>query len=239
MKKMDAEEIFGLGENPNETKEVPNHIGLYQKCLLCKDYGVSCNGPKLAALGDIMVVREFHRAIRVARKITLKAIADAAANISEYTVNDYFSHSVKDFKWTTVGAIDNALTSICGGRVGQPLSDNPCPASTSEIAEQIAAYEARLEEANREIARIQEKYSRKDASHIAAMEDQRRLFERMIDHLKSQLQKEEDQKKDYLRRIDSKNRIIAALVVAAVISFLTTTAYFIWDILHVGVGPLF
>lgn len=239
MKKIDSEEIFGLDENPNEMKEVPNHIGLYQKCLMCKDYGVSCNGPKLAALGDIMVVREFHRAIRVARKITLKAIADAAANISEYTVNDYFSHSVKDFKWTTVGAIDNALTSICGGRVGQPLSDNPCPASTSEIAEQIAAYESRLEEANREIARIQEKYSRKDASHIAAMEDQRRLFERMIDHLKSQLQKEEDQKKDYLRRIDSKNRIIAALVVAAVISFLTTTAYFVWDLLHVGVGPLF
>ena len=71
------------------------------------------------------------------------------------------------------------------------------------------------------------------------MEDQRRLFERMIDHLKAQLQKEEEQKKDYLRRIDSKNRIIAALVVAAVISFLTTTAYFIWDLLHVGVGPLF
>lgn len=239
MKKMNTEEIFGLGENPNDQDEAPNHIGLYQKCLLCKDYGVSCNGPKLAALGDIMVVREFHRAIRVARKITLKAIADAAANISEYTVNDYFSHSVKDFKWTTVGAIDNALTSICGGRVGQPLSDNPCPATTSEIAEQIAAYEARIAEAKQETARIQEKYSRKDASHIAAMEDQRRLFERMIDHLKAQLQKKEDQKKDYLRRIDNKNRTITVLVIAAIISFLTTIAYFIWDLLHAGVGPLF
>jgi len=114
MKKVENDTIGGLGsspnpmeENTNMTGETANHIGLYQKCLKCPDYGVTCNGPKLAALGDIMVVREFHRAIKVARGITLKDIAKAAPFISEYTVNDYFSHSEKDFKWTTVDVNDN------------------------------------------------------------------------------------------------------------------------------------
>ena len=120
-------------------------VGLYQKCLHCKDYGVSCNGPKLAALGDIMIVREFHRAIRDQRAIPMRLIYAAAEPISESTINDYFSHSEKDFKWTTVGCIDNALTAICGNRVGQPPMDHPCPASSTEIQAQIALFEGRID----------------------------------------------------------------------------------------------
>ena len=99
-------------EPPNLEAESPKKITLYQKCLNCPDYGVSCNGPKLAALGDIMVVRSFHREIRNKREIPMKLIYLAAPSISDSTINDYFSHSVKDFKWTTVGCIDNALTAI-------------------------------------------------------------------------------------------------------------------------------
>lgn len=229
MKKVVNDTIGGLGLSPNpidegqnQAGETANHIGLYQKCLNCPDYGVTCNGPKLAALGDIMVVREFHRAIKAARGITLKDIAKAAPSISEYTVNDYFSHSVKDFKWTTVGVIDNALTAICGNRVGQPLLDNPCPATSYEIT-------AQMEDLRQQIAAEQAKYelllqdcTRKAEEYIQQMAIQRKqhikeseVRERSVTYLRGQaerLQKDVDEAKaqssDYLKRIDEKNTVI-------------------------------
>ena len=211
-----------LAEEQNPTAEETKHIGLYQKCLNCQDYGVTCNGPKLAALGDIMVVREFHRAIKAARKITLKDIAAAAPTISEYTVNDYFSHSVKDFKWTTVGVIDNALTAICGNRVGQPLLDNPCPASSSEIISQMDDLRDQLEAANLECERLRAKNTQKDEKYIEQMAIQRKTHtetleskERSITYLRNQaerLQKDIDEERsqsaDYLKRIDDKNALL-------------------------------
>lgn len=211
-----------LAEEQNPTAEETKHIGLYQKCLNCQDYGVTCNGPKLAALGDIMVVREFHRAIKAARKITLKDVAAAAPTISEYTVNDYFSHSVKDFKWTTVGVIDNALTAICGNRVGQPLLDNPCPASSSEIISQMDDLRDQLEAANLECERLREKNTQKDEKYIEQMAIQRKTHtetleskERSITYLRTQaerLQKDIDEERlqsaDYLKRIDDKNALL-------------------------------
>lgn len=211
-----------LAEEQNPTAEETKHIGLYQKCLNCQDYGVTCNGPKLAALGDIMVVREFHRAIKAARKITLKDIAAAAPTISEYTVNDYFSHSVKDFKWTTVGVIDNALTAICGNRVGQPLLDNPCPASSSEIISQMDDLRDQLEAANLECERLRAKNTQKDEKYIEQMAIQRKTYtetleskERSITYLRNQaerlqkdIDKERSQSADYLKRIDDKNALL-------------------------------
>ena len=211
-----------LAEEQNPTAEETKHIGLYQKCLNCQDYGVTCNGPKLAALGDIMVVREFHRAIKAARKITLKDIAAAAPTISEYTVNDYFSHSVKDFKWTTVGVIDNALTAICGNRVGQPLLDNPCPASSSEIISQMDDLRDQLEAANMECERLRAKNTKKDEKYIEQMAIQRKTHtetleskERSITYLRNQAERlqrdideERSQSADYLKRIDDKNALL-------------------------------
>ena len=222
MKIIENDTSGGFGRSPNPTAEETNHIGLYQKCLNCQDYGVTCNGPKLAALGDIMVVREFHRAIKAARGITLKDIAAAAPTISEYTVNDYFSHSVKDFKWTTVGVIDNALTAICGNRVGQPLLDNPCPASSSEIISQMDDLRDQLEAANRECERLRAKNTQKDEKYIEQMAIQRKTHtetleskERSITYLRNQaerLQKDIDEERsqsaDYLKRIDDKNALL-------------------------------
>ena len=222
MKIIENDTSIGVGLSPKPLSEEPNFLGLYQKCLNCQDYGVTCNGPKLAALGDIMVVREFHRAIKAARGITLKDIAAAAPTISEYTVNDYFSHSVKDFKWTTVGVIDNALTAICGNRVGQPLLDNPCPASSSEIISQMDDLRDQLEAANLECERLRTKITRKDEQYIEQMAIQRKTHtetleskERSITYLRGQaerLQKDVDEERsqaaDFLKRIDEKNTII-------------------------------
>lgn len=214
------------GEPPNKQEIGQTNIGLYQKCLSCPDYGVSCNGPKLAALGDIMIVRDFHRAIRDTRGIPMKMIYLAAPSISEATINDYFSHSVKDFKWTTVGAIDNALTAICGNRVGKPLLDHPCPASSTEIREQFGQYEMQIQSLTAKNTELAEKVTQTKGKVIATREEVKEDYASRVQFLKDLCEKRQRDidemqtrhnaeiarmdavAKDYLSRIDEKNRLL-------------------------------
>ena len=224
------------GKSQKKDAVSKNSVGLYQKCLTCPDYGTTCNGPKLAALGDIMVVRSFHRAIRDQRSIPMKLIYLAASSISESTINDYFSHSAKDFKWTTVGCIDNALTAICGNRVGQPPLDHPCPASSTEIQSQIGEFHGRIEDLMQENFRLQEKVTETKGKIIATREEvkedyasrvqflkelciqrqgdidvlNRRLEEQKLSHQKD-LSHRDAIAADYLSRIDEKNKRIDGL----------------------------
>ena len=139
----------------NDISEAATPVPGWQKCLACSDYGVSCNGPSLGSLGNIDSVRSFHKAMRKARKIQIKAIVDAAPHISESTINEYFSNIVKDYKWTTVSAIDTALACICGNRVGSMPLDNTCPASSSDIRSQIAAAELKIAAAELKAAQFE------------------------------------------------------------------------------------
>lgn len=166
-----------IGFSPNITPESPNVIPGWQKCLACSDYGVSCNGPSLGSLGNIDSVRSFHKAMKKARKLTLKPIVKAAPSISEATIGEYFSNAVKDYKWTTVSAIDTALICTCGNREsGMPL-DNTCPASSSELRTQLAAAElkaaaAELKAAQHETnaAGLSERLASVKAKHISQIE---------------------------------------------------------------------
>lgn len=156
--------IQDIGLSPNLATESPNSVPGWHNCLDCADLGVNCNGPSLRTLGDIASARSFHKALRKQRKIPLKKIAEAAKNISEGTVNEYFSNAEKDYKWTTVFTICDALVSICGDRVGLPPLSNPCPASSSEVRSQmaaadlkLAAAELRAAQADATVADLQEK----------------------------------------------------------------------------------
>ena len=133
-----------LCTSPNLTPESPNSAPGWQKCLDCPDLGTACNGPSLRTLGDIASARAYHKALRKQRKIQLKRIAEAAHNISEATVNEYFSNVEKDYKSTTVFEICDALVAICGNRVGMPPLTNPCPSSSSEVRAQLAAAELKV-----------------------------------------------------------------------------------------------
>ena len=157
-----------LGSSPNPLPQTPNLFPGWYKCLHCDDYGTCCNGPSLGSLGDIASAREFHKAVRRAKGKHLKDISSVATSISEHTVNEYFSNAAKDYKLATVMAIDNALTAICGNRVGQPPLLHACPASSAEVKQQLAAAdlkvaaaemratqaEAEAREANRKLADI-------------------------------------------------------------------------------------
>ena len=136
-----------LGESLNATAIPTSVPPIFSKCLSCADYGATCRGFDLVSLGEIAAVRSFHKAMKKARTIPLKVIAAAAPIISEATVNEYFSNVAKDYKWTTVVAIDNALLSICGHRVGLPPIDHSCPSASSGFRNELAVAELKLSQA--------------------------------------------------------------------------------------------
>lgn len=138
-----------ISTSQNSIPESQNYIPGWYNCLECDDLGCSCNGPSLRTLGGIASARAFHKDLAKRRTINTKRVAKLVEDkISEATVYEYFSPADKDFKWTTVFIICDALISICGDRVGLPPLTNPCPASTAEVRNQLAAADLRIAEAN-------------------------------------------------------------------------------------------
>lgn len=159
----------------------------YTQCITCKDYGKNCKGPKLAALRTIANVREYHRRLRNYRKIPMKQIFQLTEHeISNATVKDYFSHEEKDFRWTTVSLIDNALTSICGDCIGVPPAFIPnCPATSSDVREKTDDIEKKLREAEAECLALQAKISDNKGKHIAQLEEYQKDQQERVEWLKA------------------------------------------------------
>lgn len=183
-----------LGENPTIPQEVPNQIPGWQKCLLCADYGAICNGASLGTFGNIASIRTFHKTIKKIRKIPLKAIANVATTISENTVNEYFSNVEKDYKVTTVMAIDAAISSICGNRVGLPPLDHACPTSSSEVRQQLAAAdmklaaaELRAAQSETDVDELRRRLTEVKGKHIAQLDQLRELHSKDTQWLKEDI----------------------------------------------------
>jgi hypothetical protein len=218
-----------FGFSPNATPQTPNVVPGWQKCLSCSDYGVSCNGPSLGSLGNIDSVRSFHKALKKARKLSLKVIADAAPTISDSTINEYFSNVIKDYKWTTVSAIDNALACICGNRVGAMPLDNTCPASSSEIRNQLAAAELKVAAAELKAAQgesdaagLMQKLAANKEKHIA-----------QIALLESAHAKDMEWMKNEVRLW---RRFAFVLLITGLILLACTVFYIGWDAAHPASG---
>ena len=215
--------------SPNPTPEAPNISPGWQKCLSCGDYGDTCRGPSLGSLGDIASVRSFHKAMRKARKLSLKAIRDVAPTISESTINEYFSNVVKDYKWTTIAAIDNALTAICGNRVGMPPLDHVCPASSSEMRNQLAAAELKIAAAELKAAQVEadaaglrEKLTEVKGRHIAQL---------------AQIEANHSRDMEWMKDDIRLWRRFAFLLLGVVLILLIMLVFYIgWDVAHPGSG---
>lgn len=225
-----------------EGENSPPQTAYYRKCVTCADYGRTCNGPKLAALRSIRLVRDFHREIRDVREIPMKTIY-ANTNVGKSTVDDYFSHSEKDFKWTTVADIDNALTIICGGRVGQQLLDAPCPVSSTELQQEreraaamVAAANNERDLAQAECQRLREKILAERDARSGAVEDARAEGQTKTDYLRDLAEKRYNLILSRDAEIKKLSIVIALLVIALLISSIGFAAYLAWDKLHPGVG---
>lgn len=222
-----TETNFGEDQNPVTTS--PNRVPGWQKCLPCMDYGSSCNGPSLNSLGDIASVRTFHKAMRKARNIPLKKVADAAPSISEKTVNEYFSNTDRDYKWTTVMAIDNAMLTICGNRYGLPPLNHACPASSSEFRQQIAAAEMKVAAAELKTAQseadmlqLQQKLTDTKGKHIAQIAQMEANHTKDVDWLKDEIR---------LWR-----RFAFLLLGIGIALLIALTSCVVWNIMHPGIG---
>lgn len=223
----EAENPITLSQNADP--ETASGIPGYWNCLTCGDLGSSCNGPSLRTLGDIATVRTFHKELRKVRKIPLRAIYEAAKQISETTINEYFSNAVKDFKWTTVSHIDHALLAICGNRVGMPPLDHACPASSADVRQQLAAAdlklaaaELRAAQSETDVIQLQQKLTYVKGRHIA-----------QIDKLESRHASDIEWLKNDVRLW----RRFAFLLLGIGIVLLVALVFYIgWDVAHPASG---
>lgn len=191
--------------------ELASAVPTYQRCISCESLGRTCGGPKLAALTAFEEVRAFHRLLRTVRGITLSRICAAAPQLGRGTVHDYFGHGGPDPKWVTVAAIDAALISICGDRVGEPPLEHTCPEAFADLHARNEALSRRLDEAEQEIARLTEALTAAELSNQERLRNQRGDLQTIIEQQNRMIEVLATEKADYLRRIDAKSQELTTL----------------------------
>ena len=161
--------------------------------------------------------------------MSLKAIAAAAPQISESSINEYFSNIEKDYKWTTVVAIDKALLTICGHRIGMPPLEHACPISSSEARQQLATADMNLAAANMTMANLQaecddlrRRMADSDGAHVVQLAELQIVQKNESDWLKNDIK--------LWRRIAF---ILLGIGLAVLVALLGYLAY---DIAHPGSG---
>ena len=183
----------------------------WTKCVDCPELGRTCNGYDIAALGSVEAVRTYHKSIRTARHFTETQIVRLVEKrIGSGTVHDYFLRGPIDPKWQTVAAIDAALVTLCGDRVGQPPLEIPCPATFSTLRERCDALSDRLDEAAAENARLTEALATAEENAQARLTNQRADLDKIIQLQQARIAALEAEKRDYLERNDRKREELEA-----------------------------
>ena len=183
----------------------------WTKCVDCPELGRTCNGYDIAALGSVEAVRTYHKSIRTARHFTEAQIVRLVENrIGSGTVHDYFLRGPIDPKWQTVAAIDAALVTLCGDRVGQPPLEIPCPATFAAHRERSEALAARLDEATEENARLVQALATAEENAQTRLINQRADLDQIIKLQQARIAALEAEKKDYLDRNDRKRAELEA-----------------------------
>lgn len=182
----------------------------WTKCVDCPELGRTCNGYDIAAIGTVEAVRTYHKSIRTARHFTEAQIVRLVEKrIGSGTVHDYFLRGPIDPKWQTVAAIDAALVTLCGDRVGQPPLAIPCPATFAAHRERSEALAARLDEATEENARLVQALATAEENAQLRLAHQRADLDKIIQLQQARIAALEAEKKDYLDRNDRKRQQLA------------------------------
>ena len=183
----------------------------WTKCVDCPELGRTCNGYDIAALGSVEAVRTYHKSIRTARHFTEAQIVRLVEKrIGSGTVHDYFLRGPIDPKWQTVAAIDAALVTLCGDRVGQPPLEIPCPATFATLRERCDALSDRLDEAAAENARLTEALATAEENAQTRLTNQRADLDKIIQLQQARIAALEAEKRDYLERNDRKREELEA-----------------------------
>lgn len=216
--------------SPDAPPETPGDTPLWHKCLSCEDWGISCRGFDITSLPDIESVRTADRAIRRAKGITQNAIADCAKKkISESTVGEYFGNEKKDFKFTTVITIHQAMLQVYSKMKGVPTPVHSCPASSSEMRNQmatadlkLAAAELKAAQSEADIAAVRQKLADTKGKHITQL---------------AQLEAAHQKDMEWLRNDVRLWRRFAFLLLGVGLILLICLVFYIgWDVAHPAGG---
>lgn len=181
------------------------------KCVDCPELGRTCNGYNIAAIGTVEAVRTYHKSIRTARRFTETQIVRLVENrIGSGTVHDYFLRGPIDPKWQTVAAIDAALVTLCGDRVGHPPLEIPCPATFAAHRERSEALSARLDEAMEENTRLAQALATAEENAQLRLTHQRADLDQIVKLQQARIAALEAEKRDYLERNDRKREELEA-----------------------------
>ena len=211
------------------TASLPSEDMPGAKCFHCNDFGKSCRGVHLTSFRTTDDVRAYHKAIRKAKGIHLKRVYEEARIISESTINEYFGAGTKDYKWTTVVSIHNALLVICADGSGIADLKHSCPASSSEIRNTIAAAELKLAAAELKVAQSE--------ADVAGL--MQRLADTKAKHIAQIEQIHESNEKDrawHRDQIRFWQRFAFVLLGVGVIILVCLLLYLGYDIAHPGSG---
>ena len=229
--------VSDTGILPSIAPETPESAPLWHRCLSCEDWGISCRGFDITSLDSTESVRHCHKAIRKAKNITIKAVADyAKGKIGESTVNEYFGSGKQDYKFTTVITIHNGLLYACSKRDGLPVPSHSCHASSSEARQQLAAADMKLAAADMKLADAELKLSQSEADMIQL---QQKLTDVKGRHIAQISQLETNHTKDiewFKNDIHLWRRFAFLLLGIGVILLAALVFYIGWDVAHPATG---
>lgn len=127
--------------------------------------------------------------MKIIRNIPINKVCELTSHaIGSETVKDYFSpsHEEKDFRWTTVSLIDNALTVICGDCVGLPPVFIPnCPATSSDVQSKLSEYKNKIKETEDECEELKKSIAENEDKYVERMNAIRNDHQLSIDWLKA------------------------------------------------------
>lgn len=181
----------------------------FEKCIGCADMGPACLGPNLLML-TISELRAWVKRWKEYYRLSGEQCA-AIWNTPVGTVSRFLATQETDFKYMTVQGIIRGIITY-GQPADQQFGDNPCPATSSEIAETVSAIESQLAEKTEECEKLAKKKLERADEYADHMAEQRENFEHRlskqqetIDFLRQDLERARATSRDYLARIDRKN----------------------------------
>lgn len=194
----------------------------FEGCIGCPDMGIACSGPNLLVL-TIPELRLWANRWREHFKLSVVKCA-AAWDMPEGTVSRFLSSSDPDFRYASIQGIVHGILRY-GLSADQQAQYNACPATTEQIRCQVANLEAQLLERTEECAVLTTRKLERANEYADHMAEQRAMFEKdlsdktdtiiflkqLAEKRQNDLEKSESVSRDYLSRIDDKNRQIAEL----------------------------
>ena len=225
-----TERLYGMNNEPgripadSRTCGTTESIGekkhfRFEKCIGCPDMGPECLGPNLL----MMPIAELRAWVKKWKEY-YHISGDQCAiiwNTPVGTVSRFLATQETDFKYTTVQGIIRGIV-YYGYPPDRQFGDNPCPATSSEIHAQVSGLEKQLDEKREECERLSIRKQEHSNEYIERMAEQRENYEKhladredtvrylrdLADKRQRDLEKSEAVSRNYLDRIDVKNRQI-------------------------------